>query len=331
MFYPKPLKEGGTIGLVAPSFGIKIEPYLSRYNAAKKRFLDLGYKIIEAPSVYNLYRAASNDAKTRAKEFMDIYLNPDVDVVFSVAGGEIMIDMLYHLDFEKLKDVHKYFIGYSDNTCLTFLLTTLNDVSTIYGQCFPPFGMRVLDESLIDQLDLIKGLKYSFNSYDKYEVNDLKKDDYLAGFNKTEEVVVGYINNNFATGTLLGGCLDVLALIRGTKFDNVKNYTKDKKILWYFEACELNPVAIYRELFLLRKQGWFDTASGFIFGRSFFTDKMFDIDYLTAIKMALEDLNVGIIYNFDIGHLAPTIPILNGSFAKCEVINNKGYISYERK
>ena len=50
-------------------------------------------------------------------------------------------------------------------------------------------------------------------------------------------------------GRLIGGCMDVLTLFLGTEFDGVKafaeKYQKDG-ILWFLEACDLNPMGIRR-------------------------------------------------------------------------------------
>ena len=50
MRYPEFIKENGTIGLVAPSFGCSFEPYKSCMDAAIKRFQGMGYTIIEGPN-----------------------------------------------------------------------------------------------------------------------------------------------------------------------------------------------------------------------------------------------------------------------------------------
>ena len=50
MRYPAFLKDKGTIGLVAPSFGCADEPYKSCMDAAISRFENMGYKLVEGPN-----------------------------------------------------------------------------------------------------------------------------------------------------------------------------------------------------------------------------------------------------------------------------------------
>ena len=134
MKYPKFLSKDGKIGVCAPSFGSVIEPYVSRMNNAIKTFNKLGHEVVLTDGVRKQYKASSDTGENRAKEFMELYNREDVDVIISEAGGEVEYEILKYLDFNKLKESSpKWFQGYSDNTILTFLLTTLADTASIYG------------------------------------------------------------------------------------------------------------------------------------------------------------------------------------------------------
>lgn len=50
MRYPEFLKPGGTIGFVAPSFGCTFEPYISRFENARKTFSEMGYGLDIGPN-----------------------------------------------------------------------------------------------------------------------------------------------------------------------------------------------------------------------------------------------------------------------------------------
>ncbi len=45
MRYPDFLKENGTIGFVAPSFGCKLQPYRVAFENACKKWKELGYQL----------------------------------------------------------------------------------------------------------------------------------------------------------------------------------------------------------------------------------------------------------------------------------------------
>ena len=78
-----------------------------------------------------------------AEEFNDWYTSPENDVLISCGGGELMCTILDDIDFDRIRQAEpKWFMGYSDNTNLTFLLTTLCDTASIYGPCAAAFGME---------------------------------------------------------------------------------------------------------------------------------------------------------------------------------------------
>ncbi|MBR0385650.1 MAG: LD-carboxypeptidase, partial [Erysipelotrichaceae bacterium] len=142
MRYPAFLKKGDTIGLVAPSFGVSGFPYEDRFNYACKKFKELGFRIVESDHLYGIRKGKSASARIRAREFMKMYLDDDIDFIFSVAGGELMLEILPYIDFRKIRKAKpKFFMGLSDNTCLTFALNTPCDTASIYGPCFGGFGM----------------------------------------------------------------------------------------------------------------------------------------------------------------------------------------------
>lgn len=71
-------------------------------------------------------------------------------------------------------------------------------------------------------------------------------------------------------GRLLGGCVDVLLNLVGTRFDKTKEFVhkyKEDGILWYLESFSLDSDSLTRGLWQLKEAGWFDTAKGFVFGR----------------------------------------------------------------
>ncbi|MDD3383586.1 MAG: S66 peptidase family protein [Bacilli bacterium] len=332
MKYPHFLTSKATIGIIAPSFGSQDDPYLSRVLNAQKKFMKMGYSFKISKDVFNLEKAQSANKFERAKEFENFYFDKDVDFIMSVAGGERMVEILPLIDFEKIKQSKpKFFMGFSDNTTLTFLLTTLCDIASIYAQNFQDFGMENWDESVIDCYNTISNKNNIQTSYDKYEIEDLKhnKNNKLCSYNKTEKVLIENLKNENeinVSGRIIGGCLDVLTLFCGTKYDKIKDFNEKYKndgIIWFFEAAELNPMGVLRSLWQLKQCHWFDNANAFIFGRPANYNDFMEVSHKEAIKEVLEDLNIPIIYGADIGHLPPTITIVNGSFANITSNDNK--------
>lgn len=321
------------IYLSSPSFGCATSYYKPRLNMAIKNLEKQGFSIIKGPYIFSEGLLASNP-KTLANEFIDTYKNNKFNL--SVAGGEVMTDILDYIDFNELKSYKpSWFMGYSDNTNITFLLTTITDVASIYGSCAPEFGALRLSKSNIDHLKLIKGEKLEFDGYKRYEKYSLKSNNNpYASLNLKEVSKITTYPENIKSveGRFIGGCIDVLSTIVGTKLDNMQEFNKRyDNILFYFEACDMTPVEVYRRLIQFKRAGWFKNTCGFVFGRPLITDNMFGLNYKDYIIRALKDLNLPIIFDLDIGHVKPQIPVINGAIAKINITDNKYNIRYELK
>jgi len=337
MKYPKFLKDKGTIGVCAPSFGTTIEPYFSRMKNAIKTMNEKGHDVILTESVTNMKTIRSASKKRRAKEFMEIYSNNDIDIVISEAGGEVMCEILPELNFDKIAKLEpKWFMGFSDNTCLTFLLPTLCDVASIYGYCFPEFGMRPWHGSVIDTYKMLKGEKLVINNYDKYEIKSLKRQpgNELACINDTKKSAWHSLSKDKkfnVEGRVLAGCLDILTMLCGTKFDKVKDFVekyKDEGIIWFVESCELNVLSQLRAFWQLKNAGWFKYAKAIIIGRPNNKEKLFGVDYKTANYSELKSLGIPVVIDADFGHVSPIFPIISGGFAKIDYDDGNCRIEY---
>ena len=133
MRYPEFLKDGGRIGFIAPSFGCAIEPYRSDFEEALKWFERMGYKTVKGPNCFlDEGTGISSTPEKCAAEANDFFLNDRSDVIISCGGGELMCTILPHVDFDAISEAEpKWFMGYSDNTNLTFLLGTLCDTASV--------------------------------------------------------------------------------------------------------------------------------------------------------------------------------------------------------
>ncbi len=324
---PKYLKRNDTISLVAPSFGCTIYPYDERMKVSIDK-LSKDYRIVVGENCKKSEGiVASNTAKKRADEFMKAYLS-DASVIWSVGGGETMVEILPHIDFKKIKEAEaKWFVGYSDNTNLTYTLTTFNDLETIYGACFPSFYDQEADEvlrMLLGKKDFAGYQMYQSLSADSHDLSPIKLDTKkeIKAFNYTKEF----------NGRLIGGCLDCLITLCGTRFDKTKEYIERHKkegIIFFLEACDLNVIAYRRALFQLKESGWFQYIKGFIIGRPLhINEDFFGQNYADTTIDMLKEFNVPILLDCDIGHLKPTIPLRCGAMATIKLDNDNILISY---
>ena len=337
MKYPKFITNGGTIGLVAPSFGCADEPYKSCMDAAIERFTGMGYTLVEGPNCRrNDGIGISSTPENCGKELTDFYCSGDNDMLIACGGGELMCETLDYVDFEAIKAADpKWYMGYSDNTNFTFLLNTICDTASIYGPSIGAFGQEDLHQALKDTIDIFTGKKQEVSGYDMFELESLKDEEHpLVGYNITEakqlRLFMGASEVNRVpefSGILTGGCLDCLANLVGTKYDEVASFNeryKNDGVIWFIEACDLNVMSIRRALWNLDRAGWFKYAKGFIIGRPLaaWKQEMMGLDQYNAVTGILGKYNVPIVMDADVGHLAPSFPVISGAFTTVTADSN---------
>lgn len=357
MRYPAFLQENGTIGFVAPSFGCATEPYKSAFLNAQRRWREQGFGLQLGPNCYVEEGVGiSNTPQKCGEELTAYYCDKNNDCLISCGGGELMCETLDYVDFERIRRAApKWYLGYSDNTNFTFLLTTLCDVASVYGPCAAAFGMEPLHPSLKDAMQLLRGEKLIMQGYDKWERESLKDEERpYEPYNLTETSVIKYylpggrtnvesmqnmteaedrlsaeqeaaaVGGNADicfTGRLLGGCMDCLVNFLGTRYDKVTEFTaryKEDGIIWFLEACDLNLMGIRRAMWQMEHAGWFQYCKGFLIGRPRLGMGVeeFGIDSYQAVCEMLYSYQVPVLMDLDIGHCPPAVPLVCGSMAK---------------
>lgn len=333
MKYPKFLQKGGSIGFIAPSFGCATSPYMERFDSAISKFSSMGYKTIEGPNARAMEGIGKSNTKEKCgAEINDFFINNRSDIIMSCGGGELMCEDLPYVDFEGISKAEpKWYIGYSDNTNLTFLLPTLCDIAAIYGPCVSDFGMNPWHKSIEDAFSILKGEKLSVENYDGWEKEWPEREtDPTAPYNITEaykQRIVSFDGNALFSGRLIGGCLDCLVNLCGTKFDRVKEFNekyKEDGIIWFIESCDLNVMSMRRALWQLKYAGWFKYVKGFIIGRPLhYADDFDGFTPFEAYTDFLKEFNVPIIYETDLGHLSPMMPVISGAISEVEAFDNR--------
>lgn len=349
MRYPKFLKENGTIGFVAPSFGCAIEPYHSAFKNALSKWEKMGYNTHLGPNCFaSAGIGISNEPNLCGQELNDWYCSKENDVLISCGGGELMCEVVPFMDFARMREAEpKWFMGYSDNTHFTFLSAILMDTAAVYGPCAAAFGMEPWHESIQTAWDLLCGKTDTVRSFDKWEKESLKDEQNpLLPYNVTEPVKIksfickdGQASATEKTveieGRLIGGCMDILQMYPGTAYDKVKEFNetyKEDGFIWFLEACDLNVISIRRAIWQMKEAGWFEHMKGFLIGRPLcFGEEAFGVDQYRAVTDLLAEYNVPIIMDLDIGHLAPMMPVICGSTAKVSVKGNDVKLQYTFK
>ncbi len=334
MIYPKFIKKGDKIGVTATSAGNGDELHLRILKFSEDAFAQKGYGVIETQNVRTDYKLRSSSKEERAKQLMDLVEDKSINAIITARGGEFLIEILPYVNFETIKSNPKWIQGYSDTTGIGFCVTTLTDIATIYGENFGSFAMQPWHEALNKNLDLLEGKNFVQESFDLYQANWQEEIVGNETWETTEKVSWKNArgeNEIKITGRLIGGCIDVLTKIVGTKFDRVKDFCnkyKNDGIIWFFDNCELSSEDMLRSLWQMKEAGWFNNIKGIVFGRTMTRKSNCEISFEEAVLDATEELSIPIIFDADIGHLPPQMTLINGAIAKIESKDGKGKIEF---
>lgn len=323
MLYPKFLKEKSTIGITAPSSGVG--DYLESFEKSLNTLKKYGYETIETESVRNK-GITSASGKKRAEELDELITNDNIDLVMCASGGNFLIEMLPYVNWEHMKENPKWLAGYSDPTSLLFNITTKLDIATIYGCNAGSYNQTNLHQCLKNNLEILSGNIVDQQSFEYYQKEWQKNSD---SYNLTEKVYWEAINGPVdVTGRIIGGCLECLKDLIGTPFDNTQDFInryKNDGIIWYFDIVEQSAEDFYCTLLQMKSAGWFQYTKGIIVGRVFAPKSYYpDFTYQKALKKVFPTLPI--VFNADIGHVAPKMTIINGSIAHIICQNGKGVI-----
>ncbi len=332
--YPRPIKPNDTIGVTATSSGVVEKEDILKLDLAISNLENLGFTIKETKNVRTNSKFVSSSPEERAKEFMNLYQDNNISMIAQVRGGEFLMEMIPYLDKNILKKSNpKWITGYSDSSLLNFYLTTNFNIATVTSMNIFKFGMPKLDPSLLLHLEVLKANDKIIQDNFKYYEEERNLDN---SFNLTKKVIYKSLYKEESItlkGRLIGGCIEAIATIIGTKYDNTTKFISEfpEGILWYLEDFMANPLDLYRLLWQMKESGWFQNSNGFLIGRTRALKEVEDFTYLDALHKVFDDLNVPVIYDVDIGHLMPTITIINGSLGTFKYKNHKGILIMEKK
>ncbi len=238
---PQALKKGDRIALVSPASRPESTQVLARAFAVVEK---MGFKPVIAKHALaiNGYLAGTNEE--RAQDIMDAFCDDSIAGIFCLEGGFGSIKTLSLLDFGKIKKHPKIFMGSHENTCL---LTALHHQSSLVVFHGPNI-------CCVDKVESIAEIKSTLCSANILPPVTPSINSFPAGFHHTA------FGGN-AQGTLLGGNLNALASLMGTKYS--AHFTN--KIVFFCERNERNDI-MERWLTSLHLAGYLKRIAGIAFG-----------------------------------------------------------------
>ena len=321
--FPQPLQPGSRIAVTSPSSGVEGEGE-RRLDFCTGWLRERGYDVVVGDCMDGSSHVSAPKA-VRAAELTSMLTDPTIAAVIPPWGGVTAIDLLDQLDWDAIAAAEAtWLVGWSD--CSTFMLpiTLRTGLATLHGDNLADTPYRV-PEGLAHWLD-IAGATAPVTQHDSGLVADWVRfeEDHTATEWKhvsSGEWSLHGAEELEATGRLLGGCLDTISSLTGTPYGDVPGFARDhcpEGTIIYLEACDDEAYTSARQLHNLRYAGWFEAAHAILIGRT----RAPDSDTMTqreAVLDALGDLGLPIVFDMELGHVPPHLPLVNGALATIEV------------
>src|SRR5256885_5830484 len=147
--FGRPLPDGGTIGVPATS-----SPYFNRSEVLRgvEWWESMGYHVKLGRSVWAQDDYVAGTPELRARDVMDLFADPEVDVVQCLQGGFGAVEVIPLIDFGVIAANPKPFCGYSDITALHMAILQRTGLATFYSNGLMGMGWEQTPQFNKDRL-----------------------------------------------------------------------------------------------------------------------------------------------------------------------------------
>lgn len=338
--FPKPLRPGDLIAITAPSSGVA-GAALARLDLVLEHLRVRGYRVTEGKCLRSEQKSASAPRQERADELNRFLNDPDVSAIFPPWGGELASEILEKLDFEGLsRATPKWLLGFSDISTLQLPLTLISGWATAHGPNLMDLAPTQTDALTTGTLTVLESTLDSPVEQGSSVMFQKQWTDFAvrvdAPLNLTEQTVWRRLDGSKEPvsfrGRLIGGCLDTIAWLAGTRFGDVPSFVRRHRsqgVILYLENVEMAPPGLVRALLALRRHGWFDGLAGLMIGRNAgpTPDSPTSLSYAEALHSVLGDVPYPVLCDVDIGHQPPQFTLINGAVAQVNFAKGSGSIA----
>ncbi len=329
MQHPKKLNKGDKVGTISLSWGGAGE-IPSRYEIGKKQLQDtFGLEVVETKNALKSAEWIHKNPKARAEDLMEALIDPSIKAIISNIGGDDSIRMLPYLDLEIIKKNPKIFLGFSDSTVTHFCfykagVTSFYGTSTMVGFA-ENGGMHQY------QIDDIKRMLFSSQAIGQIQPNTSGWTSEKLEWNIPENQNIArklisskgwqfLQGSKKVSGELLGGCLDVLEMLKDTSVWVKPSDWKGK--IMFFETSEnqMQPHLFKAILRNYSASGILKNINGLLIGRPY--NNAYATEYENIIRQVIIEeeglTDLPIIFGMDFGHTCPTFTLPYGVKAEID-------------
>ena len=239
------------VGIVANSNAQK-EEYREQNEALVDYLESIGLEVEQSSCLYEKNSVFSGTPKERADQLMRFFLDPNMEEIYDISGGDVANQILNELDYEAIAKSRAVFWGYSD------LTTVINAIYTMTGKASVLYYVKhlVVGNSAAMQQSCFKN----------------RTDLFRPSFRLVQQDAM--------RGVVVGGNIRCFLKLAGTRYYPNLNH---KVLLLEAHGGEVAQMATY--LAQLKQLGAFDKVNGIILGTFTAMEKNHCVpDMLTLVR-----------------------------------------------
>jgi muramoyltetrapeptide carboxypeptidase len=149
---PKPLKEGGTVAIVAPSWF----PDAEKLYRGELSLNGMGFEVDVQAQCSSQWGQFAGAPEERVTAIHECFMDDNIDAIMAARGGYGALQLLDKLDYDLISKHHKPFVGFSDSTALLNAIYAKTGKVTYHGpMADSTFGHRTDEIDVRGFLDAV--------------------------------------------------------------------------------------------------------------------------------------------------------------------------------
>lgn len=292
---PEALKVGDTIGIVTLGSPLSAE----QINLGIQTLQNMGFNTVLGDHVYEANGFLSASPRDRASDLMNMFLNPDVNMILPSRGGVGVQGILPFLDFQVIASNPKILSGYSDITILQNAILEYSNLLSFQSLLLLDFAKQMPQYNLDQFFAAVSVREVPWQIVNPPEL-------------RMTSLVPGNV-----TGMLVGGNLTSFIGMLGTSYE----VDTTGRILVLEETHE--PAnTVYRYLSHLAIAGKLDDCAGIIMGQCTNCDPAYGKTYDDVIRDFLVPLGKPLMTNVATAHGTYKAALPLGATVNLNTLNN---------
>jgi muramoyltetrapeptide carboxypeptidase LdcA involved in peptidoglycan recycling len=317
------LSPGDHVGIISPSWGgAALFPH--RVELGVRALERLGLRVKLGRHALNSRGFVSDSPANRAADVHDMFRDPEVRLIVAAIGGAHSCHLLPYLDFDLIREHPTLFMGYSDITVLNVAIWAATGLVTFNGPAlltdfaeYPEMFeyTRSWFWRTVTRPDPVGAIAPSADWTEEF-LDWAKQEDLTRPRAMQRSGGWTWLKRGTAEGVLVGGCIESLQHLRGTRF-----WPSWERCILFVETSEMAPPPSVVDGMLMDYQnmGVFNRIRALLVGRPMrYTDDQRQ-QLRDVVLEHTKKFEFPVVTDMDFGHTAPQFTLPIGCRARVDV------------